>query len=161
MAKKLTGFADAMSEALMGRPAQESQPPMNPPVVDETTPKKEENKLPMETPSEDPSNTKTFEELPAVTEDEMDEIVNRTLKKTNDEKNSKVKRGRPKTSSDDVVTTSIYCSKELLQKIDVISNILGITRSAYITAALEKEVATKNDIYQSYVKMFGSMKIKN
>ena len=24
MAKKLTGFADAMSEALMGRPAQES-----------------------------------------------------------------------------------------------------------------------------------------
>lgn len=160
MAKKLTGFADAMSEALMGRPAQESQPPMNPPVVEETTPKKEDSKTPMGTPSEVPSNTKPFEELPAVTEDEMDEIVNRTLKK-NDEKNSKVKRGRPKTSSDDVVTTSIYCSKELLQKIDVISNILGITRSAYITAALEKEVATKNDIYQSYVKMFGSMKIKN
>ena len=160
MAKKLTGFADAMSEALMGRPAQESQPPMNPPVVEETTPKKEDSKTPMETPSEAPSNTKPFEELPAVTEDEMDEIVNRTLKK-NDEKNSKVKRGRPKTSSDDVVTTSIYCSKELLQKIDVISNILGITRSAYITAALEKEVATKNDIYQSYVKIFGSMKITN
>ena len=160
MAKKLTGFADAMSEALMGRPAQESQPPMNPPVVEETTPKKEDSKTPMGTPSEAPSNTKPFEELPAVTEDEMDEIVNRTLKKK-DEKNSKVKRGRPKTSSDDVVTTSIYCSKELLQKIDVISNILGITRSAYITAALEKEVATKNDIYQSYVKMFGSMKIKN
>lgn len=160
MAKKLTGFADAMSEALMGRPAQESQPPMNSPVVEETTPKKEDSKTPMGTPSEAPSNTKPFEELPAVTEDEMDEIVNRTLKK-NDEKNSKVKRGRPKTSSDDVVTTSIYCSKELLQKIDVISNILGITRSAYITAALEKEVATKNDIYQSYVKMFGSMKIKN
>ncbi len=160
MAKKLTGFADAMSEALMGRPAQESQPPMNPPIVEETTPKKEDSKTPMGTPSEAPSNTKPFEKLPAVTEDEMDEIVNRTLKK-NDEKNSKVKRGRPKTSSDDVVTTSIYCSKELLQKIDVISNILGITRSAYITAALEKEVATKNDIYQSYVKMFGSMKIKN
>ena len=160
MAKKLTGFADAMSEALMGRPAQESQPPMNPPVVEETTPKKEDSKTPMGNPSEAPSNIKPFEELPAVTEDEMDEIVNRTLKK-NDEKNSKVKRGRPKTSSDDVVTTSIYCSKELLQKIDVISNILGITRSAYITAALEKEVATKNDIYQSYVKMFGSMKIKN
>ena len=60
MAKKLTGFADAMSEALMGRPAQESQPPMNPPVVEETTPKKEDSKTPMGTPSEAPSNTKPF-----------------------------------------------------------------------------------------------------
>lgn len=143
MAKKVNKFADAMNEALMGRT--EENIPMNPPEpAPETTPEpvvepfnQYADKMPVITPEDDPAKDPAI-----VTEEEMDAIILAQKKKA-----EKAENGAKQ--------VCISLSAANLKRIDVLSKLQNMNRSKYISTILEQYIASKEDDYQTFIKLFG------
>lgn len=139
MAKKVNKFADAMNEALMGRT--EEAAPMNPPEEVIEPFNQYADASPVSAEEDDPRNDPSI-----VTEEEMNRMFNIP-------QDSSRKKG-----GTDVETICISIPSDILKRLNVLCKVKDTNRSKYITSLIKAEVTANEDIYQSYIKLFGNKK---